>query len=97
MKTRNETLAESIGQLIASRITPELISQIEAAAVESDDGESDKPIAAKFAAAIKWNAGADPAEVTCKITFTTRHIDESDVVVDSKQIALKFEVVGGAQ
>lgn len=89
---REAALVDALMELTGELIGPKVITQIEQAAVESDDGESDKPVKAKVSVSFTWAAGAQTVEVEAKSSFSTIHKAFADRVVDPAQMKMELEV-----
>lgn len=73
----------------------DIIEEAEQAAVESAaDEDTEKPIKAKVAAALEWDAGSMQPAVRVKLSFSTKHQAESKAKLDFDQETLQFKTVG---
>ncbi len=94
MTTTNEKRARAISAEIADQVSNVVFAhfaEVEKAALDSDSGENDKPIIAKITIAACWSAGANPAKVSTKYGWTTKHTDEAEGEVDVLQMPIKYE------
>jgi hypothetical protein len=96
-KTRPDRMVDAVLEMVRELVTPDLIREVESAAVESDNGESDKPIVAKIGLSLQWPAGAKMPAMECKLAYSVRHVALADRVVDDTQTVLPFSAEGGGK
>jgi hypothetical protein len=88
MSNRRQAMRAAIIEMVGELITEDLLRDIEVAAMECDDGESDKPVKAALSVTLKWQAGQDPCDMLAKCAYSVRHVVEADRVVDPAQMTL---------
>jgi hypothetical protein len=96
-KTRPDRMVNAVLEMVRELVTPDLLRDVETAAAESDNGESDKPIIAKIGLSLQWPAGQKIPAMECKLSYSVRHVAIADRVVDDTQTVLPFSAMGGAQ
>lgn len=86
---RNKKIANRIGELV-SELAIEHVNQIENYAAQSADEDSDKPVVAKLAAQITWEAGSDNPVINVALRYSLAIKDETSKPLDDSQLNMKF-------